>query len=185
VVVVDPILPPEPAAVEALLDDLGARELTVAVTIPYHVRDAEAVWRRARERGATARIAGHPAAAKRLSDRAGFVELRPGEGLEGVAPLAIGRPRRHEMPLHLPAARAIAFGDALVVTPEGELRIWHQGRVDAERARWYRERFVPTLAPALELGLEHVLVTHGEPIVGGARAALERALRSEPWPPGG
>jgi hypothetical protein len=118
---------------------------------------------------------------KRLKDRSGFAALRPGEGPEGIEPLPIGKPRRYEMPLHLPGHRAIAFGDALVVTPEGDLRLWHDGRVDDDRARWYRERFVPTLEPALDLGPEHVLVTHGEPAVGGGRAALAAALRARPW----
>jgi hypothetical protein len=182
VIVLDPILPEDPAAVWALLDDLGADEVAIAITIPYHVRDAEAVWRRARERGARSAIHGHPAAARRLDVRSGFAELRPGAGPAGIEPLAIGKPRRYEMPLHLPEHRAIAFGDSLVVTPERELRIWHaDGRVDDARARWYRERFAPTLAPALHLPLDHVLVTHGEPVVGGGRAALEAALRARPW----
>ena len=33
------------------------------------------------------------------------------------------------------------------------------------------------LAPMLELPLERILVSHGEPVLEGARAALERALR--------
>jgi glyoxylase-like metal-dependent hydrolase (beta-lactamase superfamily II) len=86
------------------------------------------------------------------------------------------------MPIHLPSHKALATGDALVTTPEGDLRLWHwRDRVDAERARWYRERFNPTLAPLLELDLERVLVTHGEPVLSYGSAALQAAVDAEPW----
>jgi glyoxylase-like metal-dependent hydrolase (beta-lactamase superfamily II) len=123
--------------------------------------------------------------------------LRTDEGLVLVDPLlpeepgsvldaldarayAIGRPRRFEMPLHLPSHRALAFGDAVVETG-GELRIWAQGRVDEKRHRFYRERFNPTLEPLLELDVERVLVTHGAPVLSGGAAELRRALEREPW----
>ena len=47
--------------------------------------------------------------------------------------------------------------------------------------RFYRERFNPTLEPLLDLDLERVLVTHGQPIMRDGRAALEAALRAKPW----
>ena len=52
--------------------------------------------------------------------------------------------------------------------------------MDEGVARFYRERFNPTLEPLLELDFERVLVTHGHRD-GGGRAALARALRAEPW----
>ena len=61
------------------------------------------------------------------------------------------------------------------------LRFWENDPVGEERARWYRERFAPTLAPLLELDVERILVTHGEPIVRDGRAALQDALRKPPW----
>ena len=73
------------------------------------------------------------------------------------------------------------FGDAIVTTPDGELRIWHTDRVDDARARWYRERIVPTLQPLRELDLERILVTHGEPVLENGSAALEEALDARPW----
>jgi hypothetical protein len=35
--------------------------------------------------------------------------------------------------------------------------------------------------PLLELGAENVLVTHGEPIMGGGTDALREALKAKPW----
>ena len=49
------------------------------------------------------------------------------------------------------------------------------------REAWYRERFLPTLEPLLELDVERVLVTHGAPVLSGGRAALRAALQAPPW----
>jgi hypothetical protein len=90
-VVVDPLLPPEEDAVWDLLDDLVGERVTVAVTIPYHVRDAEPVWRRYAERGVEARITGHRGVARRLDDASGFEELVPGEPGRGSPRTRSGR----------------------------------------------------------------------------------------------
>ena len=127
--------------------------------------------------GAT--IHGHPAVAKRLK-RAGLEPI-DGELPGGARAFPIGKPRRHETPIHLPSHKALAFGDAIVTTPEGELRLWHVDPVDAARTRWYRERFVPTLQPLRELGLERILVTHGEPVLNDGARALRAALEAPPW----
>jgi hypothetical protein len=179
-ILIDPLLPEEEEPVWTLLDGLVGERLAILTTIPYHVRDSERVWRRYRG-AADVDIWGHRAAAKRLGDAAGFRELSPdGTGPLGVRAFAIGRPRRHEMPLFLPSHRAVAFGDA-VVWADGGLRLWAQERVDEARSLWYRERFVPTLSPLLELGVERVLVTHGEPVLHDGTQALAAALAAEPW----
>ena len=61
---------------------------------------------------------------------------------------------------------------------DGELRMWSTTR---DRTRWYRERFVPTLAPLRGLQLERILVTHGEPVLRDGSAALRAALDAPPW----
>ncbi|HEX6583089.1 MAG TPA: hypothetical protein VF056_05755, partial [Thermoleophilaceae bacterium] len=66
---IDPLLPPEgePArarVLEAIEGTLGDR-LAILITIPYHVRSAEELWRRYRGDAETT-IHGHPAAVKRL-----------------------------------------------------------------------------------------------------------------------
>lgn len=174
---VDPIVPeddPEPTL--RALDRLVADELAVLVTIPYHVRSAEAL---AARYGAT--IHGHPATAKRLRDARAFRPVAPGGELPGGArSFAIGRPRRSEQPLWLPSHRAVAFGDA-VVHVDGALRVWAQGAEDDRHRGFLRERLYPTLQPLMELDPERVLVTHGPPVLAGGRAALAAAVAADPW----
>jgi hypothetical protein len=76
---------------------------------------------------------------------------------------------------------ALAFGDAVVTTPDGELRMWAQETIDERRRRFYRERFAPTLAPLLDLPIRRVLVTHGAPVLEDGAAVLRAALDAEPW----
>lgn len=177
---IDPLLPEDDTAVLALVDEMLTDRLTVLVTIPYHVRSAEAIWRRYRKQAETT-IRGHAAAAKRLDDRSGFREIDPATELPGgVTAHRIGKPRRHETPLHLPSHGALVFGDA-VAEVDGRLRVWSDRKVDDKVDRFYRERFNPTLEPLLDLDFERVLVTHGQPVMKDGPRALRSALRSKPW----
>lgn len=177
---IDPLLPPEQQPVLDLIDEhLGAR-LAILVSIPYHVRSSEEIWRRYRDRTDCA-IWGHAACAKRLGDRTGFREIDLGVPLPaGVSAHAIGRPRRQETPLYIPSQRALVFGDA-VAEVDGRLRVWATGKVDERRERWHRQRFNPTLEPLLELDFDRVLVTHGHPVLADGRAELRAALAAPPW----
>jgi hypothetical protein len=103
----------------------------------------------------------------------------PGPG--GVSAFAIGRPVRTERPLWLPSHDAIAFGDAVVMTPEGDLRVWAQKPLDERRARWHRETFAPTLSALLDLPARRLLVTHGAPVLEDGAAALRAAVAAGPW----
>jgi hypothetical protein len=181
-VLIDPLLPPQPGE-EAVLDliehQLGER-LAILITIPYHVRSSEKIRRRFRGQVETT-IWGHRACRRRLADGAGFHVFEPGDPLPaGASAHRIGKPRRHETPLHLPSHEALVFGDA-VAEVDGALRVWSERRVDEEVSAFYRERFNPTLAPLLELDFEKVLVTHGEPVLENGRDQLQKALRAEPW----
>jgi hypothetical protein len=168
---IDPLEPP---------DDLLRERVSILITIGYHVRGAEELWKRWGG-DVPVKIYGPPQAGKRLPAKA-FTELKPGdEGPAGVRAFAIGRPVRGERPLWLPTHGALAFGDALVTNPDGELRMWIQDPLNDDRAAFYRDRFVPTLAPLLELPVERVLVTHGAPVVEDAAAALRRAVAAPPW----
>jgi hypothetical protein len=183
---IDPLLPDEQAAEEgrssvlAVIDGTLADRLAILITIPYHVRSAEELWRRYRGDAETT-IHGHPAAAKRLEDRSAFHDIEPGKPLPGGASAhAIGKPRRYETPLHLPSHDALVFGDA-VAESGGRLVVWSSERIDAKVERFYRERFNPTLEPLLELDFDNVLVTHGQPILGTGKCALRNALEAKPW----
>jgi hypothetical protein len=101
----------------------------------------------------------------------------PAKLAAAVLAFPIGNPRRYETPLWFPDHRALAFGDALVGY-EGSLRVWQQGPFSKQ---WYREKFLPTLAPLLTLDVERVLATHGPPVTHGGREALRAAVAAPPW----
>jgi glyoxylase-like metal-dependent hydrolase (beta-lactamase superfamily II) len=94
--------------------------------------------------------------------------FRGGDGLPG----GIGSfptPRASEVVFWLPAHGAVAVGDVLLGSP---LRLCPE--------RWLGK---PThydlraaLQPLLELPVEHVLVSHGEPVLSGGREALAALL---------
>lgn len=173
---VDPLLP---ADEPDLLDDLAraATNTYILITIPYHVRSSEQLSERYR-----ASIHGPPQAAGRFTKTTNFHPLEPGApGPGGAQAFAIGKPRRHERPIWLPSCRAIAFGDALVSTPENELRMWIQHEPTPKRIAWYRDAFAPTLDALRALPATRVLTTHGEPILVDGAAALGAALDQDPW----
>jgi len=180
---IDPLLPEDEHAAASVLDAIDAAvadRVAVLITIPYHVRSSEELWRRYGKDAETT-IHGHRACTKRLKDDSGFREIEPGAPLPGdVTAHAIGKPRRYEMPLHLPSHEALAFGDAVAET-DGRLVMWATDKVDDKVASFYRDRFAPTVRPLLELGAENVLVTHGQPVLGGGTKALRRALDARPW----
>ena len=181
---IDPLLPDErPDAVLELLNAevTAAARVAILITITYHVRSAEPLWERYRER-AEVTIRGHPAVAKRLdAATSAFEPMAPGDELPGGAvPQAIGRPRRYETPLHLPAHDALLFADA-VVGIDGGLRVWSERPIDEKVRRFYRERFNPTLEPLVALGAERMLMTHGDSVLAGGSAALQAAIDAEPW----
>jgi hypothetical protein len=169
------------ADVERILDRLAGRatRLEIMITIPYHTRSAEELLARYRDALPTT-IWGHRAVAKRFRDPATTLhEIEPGKtvGDGGALALAIGKPRRFEMPLFFPAHRALAFGDA-VIGIDGGLRVWQQASTDPA---WHERVFVPTMRPLLRRDAERVLTTHGDPVLHDGRQALEAALAAGPW----
>ena len=181
---VDPLLPSsDPSAmrdVQGRLDDLVAvaSRLDILVSIPYHTRSSEPLYLRYRDR-LPATLWGHPAVAKRFTDPAtSLTPIVPG-AQAGPSALAhgIGNPRRYETPLYFPEHRALAFGDA-VICIEGELRVWQERPFSPD---WYGHKLLPTLTPLLDLDVEMVLATHGEPLLRNGHDALQRALEAPAW----
>jgi hypothetical protein len=179
---VDPLLPPAGSADrERVLEDLDglvgrARQLEILITIPYHARSTLELLERY---GRTVEVWGHSAVKRRLGRSVRLQAIKPGRQVGAVAEAQrIGSPVRQEAPLYFPDHRALAFGDA-VIGVEGKLRVWQA--VSRKQERWYRERFIPSLRPLLDLDVERVLVTHGPSIIRGGRPKLADALEAGPW----
>jgi glyoxylase-like metal-dependent hydrolase (beta-lactamase superfamily II) len=173
---IDPLLPggTDDAETIAALDEIAGDDVAILISVPYHTRSAEPL---AERYGAT--IYGHAAVLKRLSSSERFWAVdESSDGLPGgVRFQPIGKPRRHEMPIWVPAHSALVFGDT-VIEHGGKLHVWDN------RPDFVREKLNPTLKPLLDLGAERVLVTHGEPILSDGSAELGRALRRKPfWRP--
>jgi hypothetical protein len=179
---VDPLLPPDGSDErQRVLDGLDVlvgrtRQVEILITVPYHARSTLEILERY---GDAVEVWGHPAVKRRLGRSARLNAIDPGRRAGAVAQAKrIGSPVRQETPLFFPHHRALAFGDA-VIGLEGTLRVWQL--VNPDQERWYRERFIPSLKPLLELEIERVLVTHGPSIVKGGRRKLADALEAGPW----
>jgi hypothetical protein len=179
---VDPLLPPAGSAERhRVLEELDvlverARQVEILITIPYHARSTVEMLERY---GGTVEVWGHPAVKRRLRASVRLKTIEPGRRAGAVAHAQrIGSPVRQEAPLYFSEHRALAFGDA-VIGVEGTLRVWQA--VNRKQERWYRERFIPSLRPLLDLDVERVLVTHGPPILAGGREKLTDALEAGPW----
>jgi len=176
----DPLVDGDDDSALSTLDALVRDRVRILVTMPYHTRSAELLRRR--YRGASARIYGHPRVATRLADDSGFEAVSGGDDIDGIARFhAIGHPPRSEQAIEIPAVRAIAFGDAVVETGDGELRLWEEPLDSERRHRWWYERYLPTFERLAALDIDHVLVTHGQAVVGEGAAALRRAAERDPW----
>lgn len=174
----DPLVHGDDDPALGALDELVRDRVRILVTMPYHTRSAESLWRRYRSAGA--RIYGHPAVATRLEDVSGF-EPVTASNVDDVARFhSIGSPPRSEQPIEIPAVRALVFGDAVVDTGS-ELRVWEAPLDSERRRRWWHSTHLSTLERLVDLDTEHVLVTHGQPVVGDGTTALRRALASDPW----
>jgi glyoxylase-like metal-dependent hydrolase (beta-lactamase superfamily II) len=140
----------------------------VLVTVFWHARSAREVvarydarlWANQRARAPIARRAGEP------TDL-----FRPGDELPGgVQEFDAGR--RGEVVFFVPEQRPLIVGDVLLGSP---LRLCPPS--------WLPKAQTPaglaqTLRPVLELPVERVLVSHGEPVLADAHAQLGAALAS-------
>ena len=163
--VLDPI-DPDDDAVWSRLDEL--RPSAVVYLKPDHVRDVRLFHDRY---GATVYGEGD-AREERVGPLERFEWTAPTVVLPGgVRLLDDGRWRR-ETPAYLPEQRAVVFSDGVMCDPNGELRVWF--------TPWHGQRVLPALRKILdEHDIEHVLVSHGEPV--HTREELEQALERKPW----
>jgi hypothetical protein len=163
-ILLDPLAPPPGARdVWERLDALAPG--AVVVLKPDHVRDVDLFvrWYGADAYGPQLFWRGDVPRTELRPVQPGYV--LPG----GLLALHDGRGAA-ETPVYLPEQRALVFADALTA-PDGVLRVW--------ATPWHEERTLPALRALLALDVEHVLVSHGEPVHD--RDELVAALDREPW----
>jgi len=109
----------------------------------------------------------HRRSAAELTERYDAGDAPP----NGIEPFVV--PELKETLLWLPEHKTLVVGDVLLGGPDG-VRIcpdsWLEGASPAA--------IHAALRPLLDLPIERVLVSHGEPVLEHGRAALERALRA-------
>lgn len=152
VVLIDPLLPSDGRAefLQWLDDRVDARPVSILTTIHWHVRDREEL---------AARYSANSTRA--WNQVPAGVKPQP---LRGAG----------ETVFWLPAVRTLVPGDRILGAQGGGLRLcsadWLE-RVNVDRAG-----LAILMRPLLELDIERVLVSHGEPVLHDGRAALARAL---------
>ena len=175
IVLIDPLAPDEASEAKRFWDALDrdvarvALPVHVYVTVFWHVRSAGGIVERydgtlhapSRARAANEKRAGVPAAV-----------FRPGDALPGgVEALATGRST--EVVYWIPEHRTLVPGDVLLGAEGGGLRLcppsWLPASVTDAKLR-------EALTPLLDLPVERVLVSHGEPVTAAASARLREAL---------
>ena len=172
-VLVDPLVPPDGGdnfwrSLDRDVERAGGK-LHVLLTVFWHTRHTREmveryrarVWAPARGRAAIERRAGTVTDAFRPDD-----EL-PG----GIRPLRTARAA--EVVFWLSEHQALVPGDVLVGDGEGGIRMcpasWLPEKVD-------HAKLAESLRPLLELPVERVLLSHGEPVLANGQAALAGAL---------
>lgn len=150
-VFIDPLLPPDPAPFWEWCDPLVAgRSASVLTTIHWHLRSR-------------AELAGR-------YDAATLNDPVP----EGVHSLVFAR--TDETFFWLPAPRTLVVGDRILGGRAGGLRLCPDSWMASLRNPMTQEQLRVLLAPVLELPVERVLTSHGEPVLSEGALALAEIL---------
>jgi hypothetical protein len=149
---IDPLLPREGRAefLDWLDQRVAGRPVSILTTIRWHRRDRE-----------------------ELAERYRSTTTRAWNAVPaGVVP----RPLRGagETMFWLPAAAALVAGDRLLGDGAGGLRVCPESWLDDVQVD--RAGLAVLMRPLLELPIECVAVSHGEPVLHDGRAALARAI---------
>jgi glyoxylase-like metal-dependent hydrolase (beta-lactamase superfamily II) len=181
IVLIDPLAPPAGTPeFRSLFDALdrdverSGRPLAILLANRYHVRSTQAVYERYRSRPG-ASVWAHAASGVGCTVTRRFVEQDPLPG--GLRAFSISGLNAEEVVFHLPAHRALVPADAILGAGGGKLRLAPPDWAE-DRAR-YQERFREELRRLLDLPIERVLVSHGEPVLEGGARALAELLESQ------
>jgi hypothetical protein len=144
---VDPLVPDEGwDALDALVERHG-RPISIVTTIPFHGRSRDEV---------NARYA-------ITNDVPAGVETIPIDGAD-------------ETMVWLPGPRALVPGDRILGDDRGGLRLCPESWLRYLPSGMTRTQLREELRPLLDLPIELVLVSHGEPVLDRGREALARAI---------
>jgi hypothetical protein len=158
-VLIDPLLPSDEERERALaaLDELAEQSGAVSIltTIGFHRRSRDELANRYRASTSRARNA------------------LP-SGVETIPLRGLG-----ETMVWLPEHRALVPGDRLLGDGVGGLRLCPQSWLGYLGTGVTLAELREALRPLLELPIEIVLVSHGEPVLEGGGEALRRALRQQ------
>jgi hypothetical protein len=148
---IDPLLPTQgrEAFLRWLDGRVAGRPVSILTTIRWHRRDREELAERYR-----------PNTTRAWNAVPAGVKPRP---LRGAG----------ETMYWFPAVATLVAGDRLIVTEAG-LRLCPQSWLEDVHVN--RPGLAELLTPLLELPIERVLVSHGEPVLHDGRAALARAI---------
>jgi hypothetical protein len=151
-VFVDPLVPDElwPALEERV--SAHGHPVRVLTTIGFHRRSRDEVVRRFDATTSRAKAS--------LPDGVETVTIR----------------RAGETMVWLPGHRALIPGDRLLGDDRGGLRMCSPGWLRYLKPGLSYDELREALRPLLDLPVEMVLVSHGEPVLQGGRAAIKRAL---------
>jgi hypothetical protein len=151
---VDPLVPEDGwPALDALVERHG-RRVAVITTLHFHRRSRDAVV--ARYGASTSR------AKKTLPEDVETIQIR-GAG---------------ETMVWLSGPRALVPGDRILGGEGGGLRLCPDSWLRYLPSGLKRAQLAEELRPLLDLPVELVLVSHGEPVLAGGREALGRAIES-------
>jgi hypothetical protein len=155
-VLIDPLVPPGEERLLGALDEhvsRRGRHVAVLTTIGFHRRSRDQL---AKRYGATTSRAKNNLPA----------------GVESFPIRGAG-----ETIFWLAEHRALVPGDRIIGAQRGRLRLCPESWLRYLPSGITLAALAEALRPLLDLEIERVLVSHGEPVLGGGRKALEAALR--------
>jgi hypothetical protein len=161
---IDPLLPASTSPFWRWADERCAgRSVAVLTTIHYHSRSRDAIVARY-------------GAARYGGEGENDVQLLPG-GVQCFPIEGFG-----ETLVWIAGLRTLIVGDSILGEGHGQLRLCPESWLEDAPAHMTLADLRDRLSPLLDLPLERVLVSHGEPVLTDARTALARALQAVPAP---
>ena len=173
VVLVDPLVPTEDAerfwrALDRDVRRVGG-QVHVLVTVFWHVRSTATLVERY-----AARVWAPSTSRAAVERRSGVVTdvFRPGETLPGGIE-AFRSARRTEVVFWIPQHRTLVPGDVLLGDGAGGVRMCPESWLPDKTGH---PELAASLRPLVDLPVQRILVSHGEPVLNRGRKALAVAL---------